>query len=91
MPAKHLDADADRTRGVCVCFGLRCLLAVERGGASTANNGIALIRVLISAGSSRTMSSSAALFNDGGQIYATPTVGQVGRDETGADPIQPVW
>lgn len=70
-----------------------CLLAVERGGggSSTANNGIALIRVLISAGSSRTMSSSAALFNDGGQIYATPTVGQVGRDETGADPIQPVW
>ena len=21
VPAKHLDADADRTRGVCVCLG----------------------------------------------------------------------
>ena len=26
-----------------------------------------------------------------GQIYATPTVGQVGRARTGVDPIQPVW
>ena len=63
----------------------------EREEPALVDNGIALIRVLISAGYSRTMSSPAAKFNDGSRSNLCNTNSwPSGSLETGVNPIQPV-